>query len=148
LSEEGVIASQETSVIAVPEEEHPTEQEIEQAASGHLRELDALIVRMTSSLDTLVQQALTDYRMLPDPTNDEQLGTLIERYLPSLYALEQDADAEAEVIFENLTDALTAIGAPTTLVAEHRIDYEAAKSAQLGYYKELASAYIRQSAGT
>lgn len=141
----------EASVSAVePEQEGrpPTAQEIDEVSAGHIRELEALISRMTASLDTLAQQAMTDYRMLTDPNDEAQIGILIERYLPSLFALEQDADAEAAVILENLENALLAIGADTSLAAQKRLDYEAAKAAQLGYYKELASAYVRQSAGT
>lgn len=123
-------------------------QQIRDAADEHIRELDALIARMNASVETLSRQAMTDYRMLTDPNDDAQVAQLIGRYLPKLYELEQEVDEEADAILQNLTDALLAAGGDASLSAQKRLDFEAAKAAQLGYYKELASAYVRQSAGT
>ena len=118
--------------------ETPTEEQIAEISAEHFRELDALIDRITSSLDQLAQQALTDYRMLPNPEDRIQLSVLAAKYLPSVYKLEADADSEAEIIFENLGAALEEIGADDTPVAEAKVKYEAAKAAQLDFYKELA----------
>jgi len=116
----------------------PTKEQIAKVSSEHFRELDALIDRITLSLDQLAQQALTDYRMLPNPEDRIQLSILAAKYLPSVYKLEADADVEAEVIFDNLAAALDEIGADNTPVAEAKVKYEAAKAAQLDFYKELA----------
>lgn len=139
-------ASSSEAVPVTEAEKTPTQSEIDAVAAEHLRELDALTDRMTAALDSLAQQALEDYRMLPDPDSRVQLGILVAKYMPSVYKLEEDADSEAEEIFQNLEAALTEIGADRSTAVEARLSYEAAKAAQLNYYKELASAYQAQEA--
>lgn len=115
----------------------PSEEEKLAAAEPYVKELFELKDRNVRAFSELADEALSEYLGTAPDRRSASFPDLMEKYLPRVNELEEESDAQSEVILLKMEAALAAIGADDSIVQDARSAYEHSKEEQLSHYTEL-----------
>lgn len=119
----------------------PTEEQKLATAEPYVKELFDLTQSSKNELDSIADQAISEYLGISPDMRHESLPTLIEKYMPRAQQLEQQTDEKAESILLKMSAALAAIGADDSIVQDAKAAYERSKQEQTNRYSQIFSSF-------
>ena len=124
---------------AKPQKVNPLEQQnYDPELAAMVGEIYALRTSFTGQLDQLANEAIAEYKAVPEAQRDKQKSAIMNKYVGRAGGLESSCDKQMNAILGRMKTHLKNTGGDVTLVKEIEKVYQNEKALKKAYYLKMA----------